>query len=297
MIQNTPEANRPGRMLLLLVLFVVVGNLLALLLFTPVAYAVPGFREMLFEGAPQSAAFLRTMMFVSIPVTFLLPAWYVQVYSGVKSSRSFVGLTTSPQAKWIFGAMLLVLACQPFLNLIGDWNKHLVLPDTLSGIEEWMRHAEQQAGEISKRVTDTHSPAILFLNVLIIGVMTGFCEEYLFRGVVQNAFLARIKNPHVAIWLTAFIFSFVHFQFYGFLPRLVLGVLLGYLAFANGSLWPSVVAHIFNNSAVVIILFLQHNGYMGSEIDTWGIGSTAWVGLLSLILSVVLFKLLSAKNQ
>jgi membrane protease YdiL (CAAX protease family) len=137
----------------------------------------------------------------------------------------------------------------------------------------------------------------MLLNVLIIGVLTGFCEEYLFRGVVQNVFVAWLRKPHVAIWLTAFVFSFVHFQFYGFLPRLVLGVLLGYLARANGSLWPSVAAHIFNNSAVVILLFLQYNGYLGTEIDSLGIGQTAWVGWLSLVVSAVLFKLLSAKNQ
>ena len=99
---------------------------------------------------------------------------------------------------------------------------------------------------------------------------------------------------HVAVWLSAFIFSFIHFQFYGFLPRMFLGLLLGYLFYYSGSLWTSILMHFVNNGAAVVISYLQYKGRIDVDVDHFGATDNVWLLAASLIVTVGLI-VLSAK--
>ena len=95
-------------------------------------------------------------------------------------------------------------------------------------------------------------------------------------------------EPHLAIWVTAIIFSFVHFQFYGFVPRMLMGALLGYMLCWTGSLWIAMLMHFTNNAIVTILYFIcLRGGYDTTTLDAIGSGDTLWLGILSIIVSVV----------
>ena len=96
----------------------------------------------------------------------------------------------------------------------------------------------------------------LIISILIVGVLTGIGEELFFRGGLQNILRTCPMSPHLAIWITAVIFSAMHFQFYGFIPRVLLGAFFGYLAFWSKSIWLPIFAHTLNNSLVVISSWL-----------------------------------------
>ena len=126
--------------------------------------------------------------------------------------------------------------------------------------------------------------------------MPAICEEFIFRGAVQRVIFRLKSNPHVAIWLSAFIFSAIHFQFYGFLPRLLLGAAFGYIYFWTGSIWYAVFAHFLNNAyAVVVAFYLQANNKSISGADDMNL---PWYGyVISAILTLVLFLQISNKSK
>ena len=104
---------------------------------------------------------------------------------------------------------------------------------------------------MTRQLMGTDTIGSIIMSILIIGLLAGFSENF-FRGALQRLLSTAGRNIHVAVWLTAFIFSAVHMQFYGFVPRMLLGAMFGYMAVWSGSLWIAVIAHATNNSLVVI---------------------------------------------
>jgi len=101
-----------------------------------------------------------------------------------------------------------------------------------------------------------------------------------FRGAVQRV-IQPWKGIQVSIWITAIIFSTIHFQFYGFVPRMLMGAFFGYLLFWSKNLWFPVIAHFTNNAIAVIFYYLKFNGFKLPDIDSIGTGNTIWIGLVS----------------
>jgi len=140
------------------------------------------------------------------------------------------------------------------------------LPEFMKGFEESMRLREAQSQEILMTFFSDTRIGILLLNILIFALIPAFCEEFLFRGILQQQFSRRM-SPHFAILLSAGIFSFIHFQFYGFFGRMLLGVILGYFLYASGSLWPSIIAHfVFNAFSILIAYLAAAKGLIDPEI-------------------------------
>jgi membrane protease YdiL (CAAX protease family) len=92
----------------------------------------------------------------------------------------------------------------------------------------------------------------MMLNVFVVAVMPSIGEELIFRGVIQKVFSNIFRSGHLAIWMTAFVFSAIHFQFYGFIPRFILGLIFGYLFFWSGKLWLPIITHFVNNAVPTI---------------------------------------------
>jgi membrane protease YdiL (CAAX protease family) len=92
----------------------------------------------------------------------------------------------------------------------------------------------------------------------VVAVLPAIGEELLFRGIVQNELKALFGNPHVAIWFAGFLFSFVHFQFFGFFPRMLLGVVLGYLYHWSGNILIPMFLHFMNNAITLITMNLAN---------------------------------------
>ena len=147
-----------------------------------------------------------------------------------------------------------IIAMSPLV----EWNMNLQFPEFLKGFESWAREAEDQMAELTKIMTNFTSVSDLAIGLIVIGLLPAIGEELVFRGMFQNEFFRGTGNIHLSIWASAFIFSAIHFQFYGFLPRLLLGALFGYLYYWSGTLLIPMFAHFFNNAFGVMMIYLYH---------------------------------------
>lgn len=162
---------------------------------------------------------------------------------------------------------IIQISLMPFSGWLQSVNENMHLPASLKGLEDFMKSMEESLAETTKFLTTFDSLWQLILALIVIAVIAGIGEELIFRGLIQRKLYLGLKNPHAAIWLAAIIFSAIHFQFYGFLPRLLLGALFGYFYYWTGNLWVPIAAHIFNNSLAVVMLYLVNKGVISPEIE------------------------------
>ena len=190
-------------------------------------------------------------------------------------------IDSHPTAFGILLTVLAIIVMIPFMNVIVAWNESIRLPESMSALEEFMKNAEANAAAMTRQLMGTDTIGSIIMSILIIGLLAGFSEELFFRGALQRLLSTAGMNIHVAIWLTAFIFSAVHMQFYGFVPRMLLGAMFGYMAVWSGSLWIAVIAHATNNSLVVIAQSVADSG--GADINQMATDATP----LSMAIAVI----------
>ncbi len=208
----------------------------------------------------------------------------------------------APRAGAIAGIALCLFFAIPAMNLIIEWNESITFPSSLSGLEAWLKAQEANAQSLTAEMMQMSNLAELLVMILIVGILTGIGEEFVFRGILQRLFLNKFHDPHIAVWTTAILFSAVHFQFYGFVPRMLLGAFFGYLLVWSGNIWLPVIAHALNNSLSVIGAYMQKGTEEGTLIDTLGTekGDIGWV-IAGMILTVVTigilrYRLIRQKN-
>ncbi len=187
-----------------------------------------------------------------------------------------------------FLVVVIMFISLPFLNWMIEWNESINLPESLSALEEMMKASEKRASELSKMLLTMNGVGDLFFNLFLIALIPALGEELLFRGVVQKTFAEIFKNKHAAIILTAVLFSFLHFQFYGFFPRTFFGILFGYMLIWSGSLKLPVVAHFTNNATVVLVNYFGTENGLSEKLDNIGKNDSFLLALISFVLLVVL---------
>ncbi len=175
-----------------------------------------------------------------------------------------------------------------------EWNANVKLPAFLSGFEKWASELEESMADLTKFLTEFESTGYFVLAVLIVAVVPGIGEELIFRGFLQNIFRKMLKNDHLAIWLAAFVFSAIHFQFYGFVPRMVLGALFGYLYLWTGNLLVPVFAHFLNNGISLLSLFVYQKGLI--DFDAESTEAFPWPAVL-IFTVLFLFSLIYFRNN
>ncbi|MDE6379956.1 MAG: CPBP family intramembrane metalloprotease, partial [Muribaculaceae bacterium] len=204
-------------------------------------------------------------------LAFIIPAMLMWKLCFHVSPINAIEASDLPSLKMIGIAILIYFAGMPALNQIVYWNQEMQLPDFMSNFEEWSREMEKLAEEQTKGLLSSTSLFPTIMNILVIGVLTGIGEEFFFRGALQRGLAWCGINRHAAIWSAAFIFSAVHFQFYGFVPRMLLGALFGYLYMWSGSIWVNSFAHALNNSLVIISTWCINKGILAEEFDMVGV--------------------------
>lgn len=201
-------------------------------------------------------------------------------------------LDRAPSFKAILVVLAFYLLSLPAMNWLVDFNQSMSLPSWMSGIEELMREMEDSAADATEQMLDINTLWQFLSSVFVIGVMAGLSEEMLFRGAMQRTMQDSRLNIHAVVWITAIIFSAFHMQFFGFIPRMVLGAWLGYLLVWTRSLWVPIIAHTLNNSTVVFFSYMANKGIMPEDFgDNLGLpapGAFPWLALLSLIASLAL---------
>lgn len=231
--------------------------------------------------------------------TFLLPVLVLQFIER-KSPINYLPFAVH-KSGWLFLiAVLFLFAFNPLLSLVSAWNMDMQLPESWSAIQDWMRAKEDEMARLTGNLVMNDSISNLMINLLVIAVLPAIAEELYFRGALQNILGRWIANKHVVIWLTAIIFSAIHVQFFGFLPRMFLGAMFGYMLVYSKTLWIPILAHLVNNASVVIVAFYYHK--QGKTYEQLMADNSYHVGLyfLSLVASVALgwyfYKLSSKQN-
>lgn len=148
-----------------------------------------------------------------------------------------------------------------------QWNMALKLPALLAGFEQWAQHKEAELKRLTALLTTFHSTTDFLGGLLVMGLLPALGEELLFRGLLQSLLRAITKNMHLAIYLSAFIFGAIHLQFYGFVPRVLLGMLFGYVYAWTKDLAFPIVAHFFNNAFTLLMLFLHQQGLVEQDVS------------------------------
>lgn len=198
-------------------------------------------------------------------------------------------------------ALIILMASLPAMNWLVEWNESLSLPSSMSGLEEWMKSSEESARQSVKTLLGGSTAWDLVVSMLIVAVLAGFSEEIFFRGALQRLLGSGGMNRHLAIWVTALIFSAFHMQFYGFFPRLLLGALFGYLLYWSGSLWLPVAVHTFNNALVVFATWYAGiNPESGiSKVDTVGTSSPGMVigSIIATAFAIKVFLTVTKKSR
>ncbi|MBT3385094.1 MAG: CPBP family intramembrane metalloprotease [Prolixibacteraceae bacterium] len=185
----------------------------------------------------------------------------------------------------------------PFINFIGEINAKMQFPGWLSGIESWMKNAEEKAAVITEAFLKVDSVGALLFNIFMIAFLPAIGEELLFRGVIQRIFTNMTKNHHRGIWISAILFSALHLQFYGFVPRMFLGVLFGYMLVWGGSMWLPIIAHFLNNALAVIAMFMIDKNMLNPEVEEIGSSNGSYyLAAISLLLVVIFMWMIKRQN-
>ncbi len=202
----------------------------------------------------------------------------IKEYLQVKGNIKFLSLVIS---------CLIMVAAIPLINWLAEMNSRMQLPGFLAGLENWMKESEDSAAKVTEAFLNVSSVSGLLANLIVIAVLAAIGEEFLFRGVLQKLFYEWSKNIHIAIFLSAFLFGVFHLQFYGLIPRVLMGALFGYLLYWSGSIWLPILAHFMNNAVAVIVDFLSRKKHFTIDIDTIGTEENALL-LVSISLIMVL---------
>lgn len=232
---------------------------LLLLLFTFVfcygitALAVGFMSKLLTDNIP---ATLRISAMLQDVFAFIVPAIATAMIV-TRRPAELLCIPTRLSLKNIALIIAMLFVSIPLQENIIYWNYHITLPDCLEGFGRAARELEDASFRTMSLLLNNTSIGALALNLLIIGLAAGFSEELLFRGCFQRLLTTGGVNRHVAIWIVAIVFSAMHFQFYGFVPRVLLGAYFGYLLIWTGSIWAPVLAHTLNNMMFVIVAWKQ----------------------------------------
>ena len=282
---------KPGISLLLIAAYVVSGLVIFQafsLGLVSVIYGIPLMEMTEFIEDPTSVENGKNAMLLIQGFTAFGTFILVPVFFSLTRDHRFpdVGLTGVEVAPVIYVSLLIVA-----FMMVNAWfielNASITLPESLRGIEEWARNLEYRAEVLTQQLTEMDSFGYFLAALFVIAVIPGVGEELLFRGIVQNKLKLLTGNIHVAIWVSAVIFSAFHFQFFGFIPRMLLGALFGYIYYWSGSLFLAMLAHFIQNGFTLFMLYLYQNDLIQYDID-----NTEAVPLYSVAIFTVISALL-----
>lgn len=234
-----------------LLIFSSLGELIILLI-----YHTPN----MLEASDPVTAIRITQMLTTIGA-FLIPA-LLFAYCQDRMWFNYNAANRKPPYSMTNIVLILSITLLPIVGVLSAFNQNIMPQE--GAVAEFMRNMEEAANHILELVTRQHTTWDLIANLLIFAVLAGVCEEFFFQGALQPLMMKWTKNPHIGIFITALIFSALHFQFYGFIPRFVLGVYLGYLFFWSRSLWLPILAHVLHNALSILIDYTLQ----GRGIDT-----------------------------
>lgn len=218
----------------------------------------------------QSPDKLRWIQLISALGTFLFPALGMGFLCST-DLRRYLSLGKMPEGKIFLYLLLAYFLMSPVMNLTQCLNQQMALPEFMEPIENWMKEREDAAEKLTLTLLSENDLLSILFNLLVVAVAAGITEEFFFRGALQRVFERWGLNPHAVIWISAILFSAFHLQFYGFIPRMLLGAYFGYLLYWGRNIWVPVIAHTLNNTVAVLGMSnarLKEMEYFNGEFGT-----------------------------
>ena len=240
---------------------------------------------------PSLLTFLRGMLVIQFFALYIIPVFLFARFCDPKPTQ-YLGLTSAKPIYFILGMIVLIVAL-PFVDWTGIFNRDLI-PETTT-IGKWMKASEESAAKQIEFMLKRNTVQDLLLNLVLVAVFAGVGEELFFRGVLQRLFIKLFKNPWAGILVTAFIFSAIHLQFYGFIPRFILGILLGLIYWYSGSLWPAIIAH-FAYDAFAVIMIWFNPALAEQDSVAISFGNKTLLAAISLALIIVIVILMKKRS-
>lgn len=283
---------------MLLILLIAIGGLLLTLLSAWLIYGIaPGEVDIWqVDQAVRHINYLKYLQAFQHLSMFLLPALAIG-YFMKGDAWSYLGLKNKPRLTSALLSILFILFIIPLNTYLSWLNAELDLPAWLGGLEEWISEKELQSERLTMILMNAAGPGALLMNIIIIALIPALGEEFLYRGVLQEIFKKWMKSGNLAVLLTAFLFSASHLQFYGFLPRLVLGLGFGYIYLWTGNIWLPVLAHFINNLIPVILSYFMGWDNVSSTMDEFAAGDVLMAAIPALIALLVLFSLRTKERE
>ena len=256
--------------------------------------SIPAMGSIALFPQPLSVNELKWVQLIQTAALFLLPP-FLMAFLWAKQPLEWLKLKNETKGYGLWAIFLMLMAL-PAINLVGYFNQQMSLPAFLEPFEQWMKTAEANAAHLTEQFLCVTTFDGLIINILLMALLPAVAEELTFRGVLQRLIQTQTneainregKRVHLAIWCTAILFSAIHMQFYGFLPRMLMGALFGYALVWTGSLWIPILMHFTNNAMAVILYFLAiRSGWDMDKVDTIGTNDTLWLGVVSLVLTII----------
>lgn len=243
--------------------------------------------EAISNNPEYSSALKYFQLVISIGI-FVIPPLVFAILA-TTDPYEFLKIKHWPNVMLTILAILIIFSASPLIYSLLNINQSIHFPEALSGLEQTLRNMEERNNTLIERMLEMDSPADLLLNLTVIAVIPALGEELLFRGGIQQLLYKWTKKPHLAIILAGAFFSFIHFQFFGFLPRMVLGILFGYLLYWSGSLWLPILAHFVHNASQVIMVYMHDTNAIEMDVK-----EVEGIPIPIVILSVILLTILLA---
>jgi membrane protease YdiL (CAAX protease family) len=257
MRQEKSVSYRFAMLLVLMIAGAMLGYIIALASI-PLVFQIPFSALMqvlnMDSGLDITPAVLKYVQLILATFIFIVPA---NAYSRLFSDNTLVFFEFKiPSVVYLFFAALLWLFTLPIISFLADINNKITLPVSFASLENSFRLAEARAENASRFLLNISSLSGLMVNLLVIAVVAAIAEELIFRGIIQKLLFEQSKNIHLAIWLSALVFSLFHLQFFSLIPRIVLGAALGYSYYWSRSIWVPIFFHFINNASIVLASYL-----------------------------------------
>jgi membrane protease YdiL (CAAX protease family) len=266
MHQEKSVGYRFAMLLLLMIAGAMLGYIIALASI-PLVFQIPFSALMgvlnMDSGLEITPAVLKYVQLILATFVFIVPA---NAYSHLFSDNTFVFFEfKKPSLVFLFFAALLWLFTLPIISFLADINNKIAFPTSFAGLENSFRLAEARAENATRFLLNITSFSGLMVNLLVIAVVAAIAEELIFRGIIQKLLFEQSKNIHLAIWLTALVFSLFHLQFFAIIPRIVLGAALGYTFYWSKSIWVPIFFHFINNASIVFACYLYQKKLIATD--------------------------------
>lgn len=174
-----------------------------------------------------------------------------------------MGFTNALSGKQMLFIVLIGVAAIWVSDGLGIFNEWIPLP---KNSETYFKKLEKTYDDEAVAILTMKSASDYIISLIVIALLPALFEEMLFRGCLQKIMISWTRNAFIGILIASILFSAFHASYYGFLPRLFLGIVLGYIYYYSKNIWLNITMHFLNNAFQVTAIYsLARNGQSAQD--------------------------------